>query len=71
MTDITVHSEPARSTANPAGSHRLTGRVAQLPVLRTAIVLSLALCLTIPESEVRAKVFKMNLIVKNLQRAVL
>ena len=38
-------------------------------MLHVPLALSLALCLTVPESEVRAKLFKTNLIVKNLRRA--
>lgn len=68
MADFAVQSEPAQPETDTAGS-RHPGSVSRWSMLRVPLALSLALCLTVPESEVRAKLFKMNLIVKNLRRA--
>ena len=39
-------------------------------MLRLAVGLAIAVCLVVPESEIRAKTFKLNLIVSNVKRVV-
>lgn len=67
MADFALQSEPAQIQRDTVALPRRAS-VSSWSILRVPLALSLALCLTIPESEVRAKLFKMNLIVKNLHR---
>ncbi len=59
----------ATQTAGGASAAASTPRHSQgVPVLRSIVMLGIALILLVPESELRAKAFKVNLIVKNMQR---
>lgn len=48
---------------------RVASFVDRSAVLRLGITMALSLCLIVPESEVRAKLFKANLILNNVVRA--
>lgn len=61
-TILTHHPDPV---VRPS---KLRDRLPWLPAALSAVI---ALCLVVPESEIRAKAFKMNLIVKNVRRVVL
>ena len=56
----------AQQTEPPARRRPMLDR---LPWLSAALSVIVSVCLVVPESEIRAKAFKINLIAKNIRRA--
>lgn len=68
---MTERPEPvADAPRSDAASNAVPRSVDRLPVVRTVLSLAVAACLVVPESEVRAKMFKANLILTNVKRII-